>query len=59
MRRKAQGAIEYLFMIAAALIVIYLVIRALQGKSKTATSTTSTYGSSAAAELSSLANQTA
>ncbi|WP_457753175.1 class III signal peptide-containing protein [Thermococcus sp.] len=31
MRRKAQGAIEYLFMIAAALIIIAIVIRYLRG----------------------------
>ncbi|MBP1912473.1 class III signal peptide-containing protein [Thermococcus stetteri] len=31
MKRKAQGAIEYLFMIAAALIIIAVVIRYLRG----------------------------
>lgn len=30
MKRKAQGAIEYLFMIAAALIIIAVVIRYLR-----------------------------
>ena len=32
MKRKAQGAIEYLFMIAAALVVILIVVRQLRGK---------------------------
>ncbi|WP_456365285.1 class III signal peptide-containing protein [Thermococcus sp.] len=31
MMRKAQGAIEYLFMIAAALIIVAVVIRYLRG----------------------------
>ncbi|NJE07779.1 class III signal peptide-containing protein [Thermococcus sp. M39] len=31
MRRKAQGAIEYLFMIAAALIIIAIVLKYLRG----------------------------
>ncbi|NJE06191.1 class III signal peptide-containing protein [Thermococcus sp. M36] len=39
MRRKAQGAIEYLFMIAAALIIILIVVRQLQGRTSTATET--------------------
>ena len=39
MKRKAQGAIEYLFMIAAALIIILIVVRQLQGRTKSATST--------------------
>ncbi len=30
MKRKAQGAIEYLFMIAAALIIVAVVIRYLK-----------------------------
>ncbi|MDI3476415.1 MAG: hypothetical protein PWQ95_2143 [Thermococcaceae archaeon] len=33
MKRKAQGAIEYLFMIAAALVIILIVVRQLRGKS--------------------------
>ncbi|WP_056933766.1 MULTISPECIES: class III signal peptide-containing protein [Thermococcus] len=49
MRRKAQGAIEYLFMIAAALIIIAIVLRYLRG---TGTSTGSAV-SSAASELTS------
>jgi len=36
MKRKAQGAIEYLFMIAAALIIIAVVIRYLRGTGSTA-----------------------
>lgn len=34
MKRKAQGAIEYLFMIAAALIIVAIVIRYLKGTGK-------------------------
>ena len=34
MKRKAQGAIEYLFMIAAALIIIAIVIRYLKTSGK-------------------------
>ncbi len=49
MRRKTQGAIEYLFMIAAALIIIAIVLRYLRG---TGTSTGSAV-SSAASELTS------
>ncbi len=30
MKRKAQGAIEYLFMIAAALVIILIVVRQLR-----------------------------
>ncbi|MCD6373643.1 MAG: class III signal peptide-containing protein [Thermococcus sp.] len=36
MRRKAQGAIEYLFMIAAALVIILIVVRQLRNKGKSA-----------------------
>ena len=32
MKRKAQGAIEYLFMIAAALVIVLIVIRQLQNR---------------------------
>ncbi|WP_258084561.1 MULTISPECIES: class III signal peptide-containing protein [Thermococcus] len=39
MKRKAQGAIEYLFMIAAALIIILIVVRQLQGRTSSATNT--------------------
>ncbi|WP_088866387.1 class III signal peptide-containing protein [Thermococcus radiotolerans] len=41
MKRKAQGAIEYLFMIAAALIIILIVVRQLRGRTSTAESTIS------------------
>jgi uncharacterized protein (UPF0333 family) len=36
MKRKAQGAIEYLFMIAAALIIVAVVIRYLKSSGSTA-----------------------
>ncbi|NJE42278.1 class III signal peptide-containing protein [Thermococcus sp. GR7] len=39
MKRKAQGAIEYLFMIAAALIIILIVVRQLQSRGSTASQT--------------------
>ncbi|NJE84561.1 class III signal peptide-containing protein [Thermococcus sp. CX2] len=39
MKRKAQGAIEYLFMIAAALIIILIVVRQLQNRGETASTT--------------------
>ena len=42
MMRKAQGAIEYLFMIAAALVIILIVVRQLQGRGKSASSTADT-----------------
>ena len=41
MKRKAQGAIEYLFMIAAALVIILIVVRQLRGKGNSAKSTAS------------------
>ena len=34
MRRKAQGAIEYLFMVAAALIIVALVLKYLRVSAK-------------------------
>ena len=36
MKRKAQGAIEYLFMIAAALVIVLIVIRALRNRGNSA-----------------------
>lgn len=42
MKRKAQGAIEYLFMIAAALVIILIVVRQLRGRGSSAKSTAST-----------------
>jgi predicted PurR-regulated permease PerM len=44
MKRKAQGAIEYLFMIAAALIIILIVVRQLQGITSSATETIESAG---------------
>ena len=41
MMRKAQGAIEYLFMIAAALIIVAVVIRYLKGSASSTGSTIS------------------
>ena len=41
MKRKAQGAIEYLFMIAAALVIILIVVRQLRGKGNSAKTTAS------------------
>lgn len=40
-RVKAQGAIEYLFMIAAALIIIFVVYRYLRGSANQTTQTVS------------------
>jgi predicted PurR-regulated permease PerM len=53
MKRKAQGAIEYLFMIAAALIIILIVVRQLKGRTKSATNTINSTGS----ELNNTLNQ--
>ncbi|WP_297438311.1 class III signal peptide-containing protein [Thermococcus sp.] len=53
MKRKAQGAIEYLFMIAAALIIILIVVRQLRGRTKSATNTINSTGT----ELNSTLNQ--
>ena len=39
MKRKAQGAIEYRFMIAAALVIIFIVVKQLQGRGSSAKST--------------------
>ncbi|WP_297498204.1 class III signal peptide-containing protein [Thermococcus sp.] len=41
MKRKAQGAIEYLFMIAAALVIILIVVRQLRNKGSSAENTAS------------------
>ncbi|ADT83866.1 class III signal peptide-containing protein [Thermococcus barophilus] len=54
MRRKAQGAIEYLFMIAAALIIIAIVLRYLKG---TGSSTGSAVSSAASALTSQVASE--
>jgi len=39
MMRKAQGAIEYLFMIAAALVIILIVVRQLRNRGSSAKTT--------------------
>ena len=36
MKRKAQGAIEYLFMLAAALVIIVVVIKYIKATGETA-----------------------
>ncbi|AEK72422.1 hypothetical protein GQS_02605 [Thermococcus sp. 4557] len=36
MKRKAQGAIEYLFMIAAALVIVLIVWRQLKNRGQSA-----------------------
>ncbi|WP_297514612.1 class III signal peptide-containing protein [Thermococcus sp.] len=54
MMRKAQGAIEYLFMIAAALVIILIVVRQLQNKGSSAKSTASQAEQSISSELNSM-----
>jgi len=54
MKRKAQGAIEYLFMIAAALIIILIVVRQLRGRGSTASSTIQSAEGNISSELSSM-----
>ncbi len=54
MKRKAQGAIEYLFMIAAALVIVLIVVRQLRGKGTSAEQTASAAESKISEELSSL-----
>ncbi|NJE48719.1 class III signal peptide-containing protein [Thermococcus sp. 9N3] len=51
MMRKAQGAIEYLFMIAAALVIILIVVKQLQGKGSTAQKVANESGSKASGLL--------
>ena len=55
MKRKAQGALEYLFMIAAALIIIFVVVRYLTTSGKTASEIA---GSSANQSVKALENLT-
>ncbi|CAI1493910.1 conserved protein of unknown function [Thermococcus nautili] len=57
MMRKAQGAIEYLFMIAAALVIILIVVRQLQGRGQTAKETAGQAEQSINQELGSMMNQ--
>ncbi|AHL22042.1 class III signal peptide-containing protein [Thermococcus nautili] len=47
MMRKAQGAIEYLFMIAAALVIILIVVKQLQNKGDTAKNVAQSAGGNA------------
>ena len=54
MKRKAQGAIEYLFMIAAALVIILIVVRQLRNKGNTAASAGNQAESEISQELSSM-----
>lgn len=56
MRRRAQGALEYLFMVAAALIVILIVVKML--RSKTAAAKEVVESNDAVQELQELANET-
>ncbi|NJE75778.1 class III signal peptide-containing protein [Thermococcus sp. ES12] len=56
MKRKAQGAIEYLFMIAAALIIILIVVRQLQGRTSTATETIKNTSSALESNLTNLSS---
>jgi len=52
MRRKAQGAIEYLFMIAAALIIIAIVLKYLKGSGRSTAETVSSAASALTSQLS-------
>ncbi|GAB6135572.1 class III signal peptide-containing protein [Thermococcus prieurii] len=54
MMRKAQGAIEYLFMIAAALVIILIVVRQLRGKGSSASNTANKAEKLASEQLSSM-----
>ncbi|WP_297535898.1 class III signal peptide-containing protein [Thermococcus sp.] len=60
MKRKAQGAIEYLFMLAAALIIIVVVIRYIRSTGTTAgqqaQQTVKEVGSLVSSQISSAAN---
>ncbi|WP_042680675.1 class III signal peptide-containing protein [Thermococcus paralvinellae] len=52
MMRKAQGAVEYLFIIAAVLIIVAIVIRFLRGSASTAGSTVESGVGAISSELS-------
>jgi len=52
MRRKAQGAIEYLFMVAAALIIVAIVLKYLRISAKETGSTISSAQSAINSKLS-------
>lgn len=51
MKRKAQGAIEYLFMIAAALVIVLIVWRQLKGRGSSASQIADTAESQISSEL--------
>ncbi|ACS90989.1 class III signal peptide-containing protein [Thermococcus sibiricus] len=50
-RKKGQGALEYLFMIAAALIIIFVVVRYISGAGQQATGTSDIAALQSQAEL--------
>lgn len=50
-RKKGQGALEYLFMIAAALIIIFVVVRYISGSTQQASSQTDIANLQSQAEL--------
>ncbi|NJE30999.1 class III signal peptide-containing protein [Thermococcus sp. 18S1] len=52
MKRKAQGAIEYLFMIAAALVIVLIVWRQISGRGGQASQIADTAEASISNELS-------
>jgi len=52
MRRKAQGALEYLFMVAAVLIIVAIVVKYLRGAASTAGGTVESGVSQLSEELS-------
>lgn len=56
MKRKAQGALEYLFMIAAALIIIFVVVRYL---TRSGTTAANIAGNSSNQSVAALQNMTA
>ena len=56
MMRKAQGAIEYLFMIAAALVIILIVVKQLQNKSNKAKEVAEQKGNEANTILENMSN---
>ncbi|NJE03269.1 class III signal peptide-containing protein [Thermococcus sp. MV11] len=51
MKRKAQGAIEYLFMIAAALVIVLIVWRQISGRGSKASEIADTAENQISSEL--------
>ncbi|AFL94385.1 hypothetical protein containing Class III signal peptide motif [Thermococcus cleftensis] len=51
MKRKAQGAIEYLFMIAAALVIVLIVWRQISGRGSSASEIADTAEDKISSEL--------